>query len=170
MKVKNKKHFTLIELLVVVAIIGILAAMLLPVLSKARERARRVSCASNLKQIGLAMIMYAGDKKGAFPDNNTTTDSMQLLVINSYIVYGDVFMCPSTGYPQEAGGVGADADTDYEYVGDDNNTRDNDPTPTTTSLAHDDNAGAVNTEDVENHTDFENQLFVDGHVEGVGGG
>ncbi|MFH0839108.1 MAG: type II secretion system protein, partial [Candidatus Omnitrophota bacterium] len=64
---RKEKGFTLIELLVVMAIILLLAGAVTPVIARAREQGRRTRCASNLKQIGYALHLYAGDTNEAFP-------------------------------------------------------------------------------------------------------
>src|SRR5476651_819462 len=71
---RSRHGFTLIELLVVIAIIAILAAILFPVFARAREQARRTSCLSNMKQIGLALFMYAQDYDETLPERYGCSD------------------------------------------------------------------------------------------------
>jgi prepilin-type N-terminal cleavage/methylation domain-containing protein len=73
---KNCRAFTLIELLVVIAIIAILAAMLLPALSRAKQKAQRASCLSNLRQIGIAFRLYLDNNEARFPDRRDLKSSL----------------------------------------------------------------------------------------------
>jgi prepilin-type N-terminal cleavage/methylation domain-containing protein/prepilin-type processing-associated H-X9-DG protein len=98
-QLKRRKGFTLIELLVVIAIIAILAAILFPVFARARENARRASCASNLKQIGLGIMQYTQDyderyltEPGIAAGQNNTAWST---TIQPYLKSTQIFMCPS---------------------------------------------------------------------------
>jgi len=121
----RKNGFTLIELLVVIAIIAILAAMLLPVLTKARENARRAVCINNMKQMILALKMYSEDFNDLLPYPVTWCDQYQLANTNpgqgyvnmgllligitgrtpnkqNYLAGPEAFFCPSVGGPQGA--------------------------------------------------------------------
>jgi prepilin-type N-terminal cleavage/methylation domain-containing protein/prepilin-type processing-associated H-X9-DG protein len=103
----KKRAFTLIELLVVIAIIAILASILFPVFARARENARRASCMSNLKQIGLGEMMYVQDYDEMYPmigflagdniayPNGTVSSSNWIVRIYPYVKSAQLFNCPS---------------------------------------------------------------------------
>jgi len=115
--------FTLVELLVVIAVIGILAGLLLPALAKAKEKGHQAGCISNLKQIGLAIQLYADDNEDSLPgpvfagarasyDKNSSQELIWFIADylgaprpgNSTVV-ADVFVCP--GYLRKAPGLGS---------------------------------------------------------------
>jgi prepilin-type N-terminal cleavage/methylation domain-containing protein len=109
---KNHRAFTLIEVLVVIAIIAILAALLLPVLSAAKQRAWTTQCQSNLHQIGLGMKMYADENNEMYPESggtirwdqkdSTTGNYSWLRQIYSFVQNTNAYHCPADS-PSQAG-------------------------------------------------------------------
>jgi len=116
----NKKAFTLIELLVVIAIIAILAAILFPVFAKAREKARQITCSSNMKQIGLGYIQYEQDYDEMVPVQGDYgyPGSLALPVgfwpTYPYVKSGNVFHCPDDPNVQGTNGASYVYNTDLQ--------------------------------------------------------
>ena len=100
-------RFTLVELLVVIAVIGILAGLGLPALSAARERARRTGCASNLRQIGLGLELYASGSRGFLPHCEGVPfvggrPYLRQTLNDANLELKKVFLCPSDPRPEAA--------------------------------------------------------------------
>jgi len=109
-----RRGFTLIELLVVIAIIAILAAILFPVFARARENARRASCMSNLKQIGLGMMMYAQDYDEHVICHSLSVSGLYWYqTLQPYVKSNQLFFCPSSN--KNSGATISNTNISYGY-------------------------------------------------------
>ena len=152
----NRERFTLIELLVVISIIAILAAMLLPALSLARERSRRVKCMAHIREIGTALRLYSGDNDAQFPEGNNAEGLNKLLLLN-YMSTNKFFLCPSVTREETPAGALDNGHLDYVYLGIFTEKQ----CSTETALGADRTVA-------ENHHKYGNVLFGDGHAKGFG--
>lgn len=184
--------FTLIELLVVIAIIAILAAILFPVFARARENARKSSCQSNLKQIGLGLIQYNQDYDEKFPQVGQATvnaaDSGWAYQIQPYMKSTQLLQCPSETNPPVLDGTAGYSDYWFNnniaganlsilnasaltiMSGDGSNGGSN--YATDGGGGSGDAAGTlanIPDKSAQRHLEFANYLFTDGHVKALKG-
>ena len=171
---KKSRGFTLIELLVVIAIIAILAGMLLPALNQAREKARRISCTSNLKQIGTSLKTYSIDFESRLPVD-AGVDGFEVLRANDYLTDYSIYICPSSTTTKGTGTQALTEGTagqysDYYYAG---GMMEGDSATygrADSGIAADKIVSASGSNGGQaNHSKFGNVLFQGGHVTGFTG-